>query len=80
MSTTLASVHDQHATLAPRSSTTRTSKTMLLHVNLPTSLVMAVRNLADEERRTITSQVALLLEDSPELIEYLNATSNAASS
>lgn len=44
--------------------------TRLLHVNLPASLVNAVRSLANEERRTITSQVALLLEESPELVEY----------
>lgn len=49
--------------------------TKLLHVNLPESLVNAVRNLAADERRTITSQVALLLEESPELVEYQRETS-----
>lgn len=55
-------------------------QTMLLHVNLPASLVLAVRSLASEERRTITSQVALLLEESPELIEYQRETANGTHS
>lgn len=45
--------------------------TMLLHVNLPKDLVNAVRNLARSERRTITSQVALLLEQSLEKHEAI---------
>lgn len=54
--------------------------TKLLHVNLPESLVNAVRNLAADERRTITSQVALLLEESPELVEYQREVSKQADS
>jgi hypothetical protein len=49
--------------------------TALLHVNLPVSLVEAIRKLAAEERRTITSQVALLLEESEELQEFIKAGS-----
>lgn len=62
------------ATRPKRAYAGSTEPTMLLHVNLPASLVQLVRNLADEERRTITSQVALLLEESPELIAYQHET------
>lgn len=46
----------------------------LLHVNLPANLVKAVRALAEEERRSITAQVTLLLEESEELQEYIKNT------
>ena len=48
--------------------------TALLHVNLPESLVNAIRRLASEERRSITAQVCLLLEESEELRDYMKAT------
>lgn len=48
----------------------RSGKTMLVHVNLPTQLVMNVRALADADDRTITSMVKLLLEQSPDYIEW----------
>lgn len=48
----------------------RSGKTMLVHVNLPTQLVMNIRALADADDRTITSMVKLLLEQSPDYIEW----------
>ena len=60
----------------PRKPSRPPPNTLLLHVNLPRDLVIAVRNLADEERRTITSQVALLLEESEELQEYIKTSAN----
>lgn len=65
----------EHSSDTPRIRTrareSTNGQTMLLHVNLPAKLVMAVRGLAADERRTITSQVALLLEKSPDLLTYM---------
>ncbi len=46
-------------------------RSRLLHVNLPTDLVNAIRLMAEQTDRSITTQVRRLLENSPELIEFI---------
>lgn len=66
---------------SPTRKRTRKAKqeTLLLHVNLPANLVRAVRSLSDEEHRTITAQVTLLLEESEKLSSYIQPTTAESS-
>ena len=53
-----------------------TTPKALLHVNLPLSLMTGIRKMAEAERRSITSQVQMLLESNPELQQHLEQPEN----
>lgn len=55
---------------APKRKRRNIEPTKLLHVNLPARIVDNIRSIAAKERRTITAQVELIIEESPNFISH----------